>query len=192
MLKYICIFIKNLINMTEIWKTIKDYPNYQVSNLGRVKSLNYLRTGKEKIMKNYKDRGGYLKVDLHKEGKIKKYYIHRLVASAFIPNPNNLPQVNHRNEIKTDNRVENIEWCTAQYNTNYGTRIERMAKAKSIPILQFNKDGKLVRKWDSVIQIEKEMGFDSSSIIKCCKGKLKTCGSFIWRYEEINELKNCA
>ena len=178
--------------MTEIWKTIKDYPNYQISNLGRVKSLGNNKTRKEKILKSYKNNKGYLKVDLYKEGVIKKYYIHRLVASAFLDNPNNLPQVNHKDEDKTNNCVDNLEFCTSQYNINYGTRTKKQIKSKSKTILQFTKQDEFVKKWDNLIQIKKELGFDCSSIIKCCKGKLKTCGSFIWRYEEINELKNCA
>lgn len=164
----------------EIWKDIKDYEGlYQISNLGRVKSIKF---GKEKILKGSKDKDSYLVVSLYKEGKQKNYYIHRLVATAFIDNPNNLPQVNHSNEDKTDNRVENLEWCDSKYNINYGSRNERMAKAKSIPILQFNKDGEFIRKWDSAIEVKNELGFDNSHISKCCKGKLKSVGGFKWRY----------
>ena len=175
----------------EKWKDIEGYEGlYQVSNMGRVKSLERFRKGKhnslvfvnEKILKSRKDGGGYLRVSLSKEGKIKTFKVHRLVASAFLDNPNNLLEVNHINEIKDDNRVNNLEWCNKSYNCNYGSRNERMAKSKYIPILQFTKEGKLVRKWDSITEVEKELGFNHGSISKCCKGKLKTACGYKWRY----------
>lgn len=166
----------------EIWKDIKDYPNYQVSNMGRVKSLNYNRTGKERILKNYKNNMGYLQVYLYKEGKVKMYYIHRLVSQAFIPNPNNLSEVNHINEIKTDNCVENLEWCSRKYNTNYGTRTERTQK----PILQFTKTGEFIKKWDSATQVERDLGINQGNITKCCQGKYKSTCGYRWCYAVIN------
>lgn len=110
----------------EIWKDIKGYEGlYQVSNKGRVKSLNYRRIGKEGILKGRPDKDGYLRIGLYKNKKQKPFYIHRLVAIAFLPNPNNLPQVNHKDENKENNHVENLEWCTSEYNNNYGSRNER-------------------------------------------------------------------
>ena len=173
--------------MEEIWKIIEEYPDYMVSNMGRVKSLNYNRTGKEKIMKGSQDKDGYLKVVLYKEKKEKTHRIHRLVAAAFIDNPNNLSQINHKDEDKTNNRVDNLEFCTAKYNINYGSRNDKMAKSRSIPILQFNLDGEFICKWESGTQVRKDLGFDNSSIIKCCKGKLKSVGGFIWCYADDYE-----
>lgn len=165
--------------MIEVWKDIDGYPNYQASNLGRVKSLNYKKTGVEKILKGYKNRNGYLRVNLSKKGKSKLYYIHRLVAQAFISNPNNWSQINHIDEDKTNNKVDNLEFCTAEYNINYGTRTERTQK----PILQFSKEGEFIRKWDSIVDIERELGFNHSAITKCCKGKLyKSVGGYKWHY----------
>lgn len=114
--------------MEEIWKDIKGYEGlYQVSNYGRVKSFKH---NKEKLRKEVKDNMGYLIVNLSKNGNKKIYKIHRLVAEAFLQNPNNYPQVNHKDENKINNRADNLEWCTAKYNSNYGTRNERMSNTK--------------------------------------------------------------
>lgn len=115
--------------MEEIWKDIKDWKDYQVSNLGNVKRLNYRKTGKEKKIKQQKLKYGYLYITLNQNGKRKTFRVHRLVAQAFIPNPNNLPQVNHKDEDKTNNVVENLEWCDARHNSNYGTRNKRISEA---------------------------------------------------------------
>ena len=115
--------------MKEIWKDIEGYEGrYQVSNFGNVKSLNYKHTGEEKIMQSCKDKIGYLHIKLFMNGKPKMYKVHRLVAQAFIPNSNNYPQVNHKDENKINNNVNNLEWCTAKYNSNFGTRKERLRK----------------------------------------------------------------
>lgn len=175
-----------MMNDMEIWKDIEGYPNYQVSNMGRVKSLERIDNNnhlvKEKILKGIKERKGYFLVSLWKDGEGKSFSVHRLVAQAFLDNPNNLPQVNHKNEIKDDNRVENLEYCDSKYNANYGTRNKRLSK----PILQFSKTGEFIREWDSATQVEKELGIDNSSIAKCCKGQYKTVGGFIWCYAVIN------
>lgn len=176
----------------EEWRIIEDYPNYMVSNMGRVKSLERnvvkgrggLCKIEEKILKSRKDKYGYLKVDLYKEGKQKTHTIHRLVATAFIDNPNNLSQINHRDEDKTNNCADNLEFCTAKYNINYGSRNEKMAKSRSIPLLQFNLDGEFIKKWESGRQVQKDLGFDNSSITKCCKGKCKSVYDCIWGYEK--------
>lgn len=187
----------------EIWRDIEGYEGlYQVSSDGRVKSLEKVNNNhlvKEKILKSGNNGMGYLFVVLSKEGKIKNYTIHRLVAQAFLPNPDNLPQVNHKDEDKSNNRVENLEWCTQQYNNTYGTRLKKSAKANSIPILQFNLDSQFIKKWDSTMQIERELGFYHSNISNCCRGKYKTAYGFVWMYQKIgvfeidvNKLKRVA
>lgn len=168
----------------EEWKDIEGYPNYMVSNLGRVKSLKF---GKEKILKSRKNNDGYLYINLCKEGKKKTHTIHRLVAQAFLPNPNNLPEVNHKDEDKTNNRIENIEYCDRKYNINYGNRNEKMAKSLSKPILQFTKEMELVRKWESATDASRVLGINQGDICSCLKGKLKSVGGFIWGYEKDYE-----
>ena len=113
--------------MTEIWKNIEGYEGkYQVSNLGQVKSM----IGQEKVLHPKKHRNGHLQIGLHKDKKRKTMYIHRLVAQAFIPNPDNLPGVNHKDENPNNNNVDNLEWCTQKYNCNYGTRVDRIMETK--------------------------------------------------------------
>lgn len=118
----------------EVWKDIEGYEGlYQVSNMGRVKSLGATnRVGwhlREKILKQTIEPKGYLKVGLRKNNKIQTVRVHRLVANAFLPNPFNLPQVNHKDENKTNNHVENLEWCTNKYNNNYGSKPKKSAEA---------------------------------------------------------------
>ena len=118
------------LNMQEIWKDINEYEGkYQISNLGRVKSLNYARRKQERILKpGIQKKTGYISVTLLKERKKKTKTIHRLVAETFIPNPENLHQINHKDENKQNNCVDNLEWCSAKYNSNYGHRNEKISK----------------------------------------------------------------
>ena len=182
--------------LKEIWKDIKDYEGlYQVSNFGRVKSLarrvrsgNANRTLKETILKPNKKETGYLEVGLYKNQKFKSYLVHRLVAIAFISNPNNYPEVNHKHEFeKQDNNIDNLEWATRKENANYGTRNERHRKALCVPVYQYTLDKKLVRVWDSMADCNKEKGFSTGNISQCCKGIRKKHKNFIWSYELLKE-----
>lgn len=172
--------------MNEIWKDINGYEElYQVSNFGNVKSLNYRNTDEEKILKNRKDKGGYLRVFLCKNKKRKYYLIHRLVALAFIPNPDNKPCIDHINTDRTDNRVCNLQWCSHKENSNNPNtknKVMSYSNYKSKPIIQFSKDGELIRKWDCIRDVQREMGINNASISECCNGKRKTAGGYIWRY----------
>ena len=172
--------------MKEEWRDIAGYEGlYQVSNFGRVKSLNYNHTiGKERILKPSITKRGYLMVVLFKNKKGKTFLIHRLVAQAFIPNPNNYPCVNHKSEIKTQNNVENLEWCDNKYNLNYGTRVERIFKKTtngkcSKPVLQIDPTtDEVIAEFPSIHQVQRELGYKIAHISACCKGRRKTCGNF--------------
>ena len=177
----------------EIWRNISGCPDYQVSNLGRVKSMERkvkgkfgsIRTLKEKILKPRKNRYNYLQVFLCKEGNGKNMYIHRLVCDAFIPNPYNLPEINHKDENPLNNNVENLEYCDRLYNCNYGNRNNRISKS--------NTNGKKSKAvicletgliYSSTREIQRQSGFKQSSISQCCNGKRKTCGGYHWKYVE--------
>lgn len=167
--------------MTETWKDIKGYEGlYQVSNCGNV-------FGKRKEIKQFKDKGGYLKVTLTDGNKLKSFGVHRLVAQAFIPNPDNLPQVNHKDENKENNCVDNLEWCTAKYNSNYGTRNRRKSQSmingkKAKTVYQYSIDGQFIREWPSLSEIQRQLGFFESNICKCTLGQRKTAYGYIWKY----------
>jgi hypothetical protein len=183
--------------MTEIWRTaIYDgevYEGYEVSNLGRVKSLNYRRTGRAELMKPGKAKG-YLVIDLWKNGKMKKCRVHRLVAETFLENPENKPEVNHIDEDKTNNFVflnedgsvdkekSNLEWVWHIDNINHGTRNKRVAKARSKPVLQLSLSGHLIREWESTMECGRN-GFNQSHVAACCRGERKTHKDFRFQYK---------
>ena len=171
----------------EEWRDIKGYEGkYMVSNLGRVKSLNYRRTGKEKILKAYpnKDDYGYLKVKLCKDGKVRYPLVHVLVATAFLENPDNLPEVNHKDENSKNNCVENLEYCSRSYNVNYGTRNKKVAEKISKPVFSVDKESGLIMWWQSAREAERCTGIAQSHITACCKGKRKSAGGHIWFYAD--------
>ena len=162
----------------EIWKDIEGYENYQISSFGRVKSVKF---GKEKILKP-RIKKGYLLVDLYKNGKRKMCSIHRLVAMTFLPNSQNLPQVNHIDENSLNNKVDNLEWCTSKYNINYGTRTQRCVEKISKPVLQYTKDGFFIKEWKSTMDVYRNLGYCYQSISACCLGKIKSAYGFLWKY----------
>lgn len=163
----------------EEWKDIKGYEGlYRISNWGRVFSTHTNRVIKNRLT------GRYLQVSLSKNGKITQPLVHRLVAEAFIPNTDNLPQVNHKDEDKTNNRVDNLEWCSCEYNNNYGTHCQRISKTKSIEVEQWSLDGELIKVWSSQQEIKRILGFHQSNISKCCNGERHTAHDFVWKWKQ--------
>lgn len=191
--------------MNEIWKDIDGYNGlYQISNLGRVKSLG--RRGKgcsleDRVLKHNINKDGYHLVNLKDVNHVAKWYsVHRLVALHFIPNPNNLPIINHKDEDKSNNYMDNLEWCTIQYNNSYGTVVERQSNNKkgqsnewlNKPILQYSLEGEFIAEFDSTTQaaqfLAPVLGKDIEKIKKAINNQLrkypngKSCG-FNWRYK---------
>lgn len=156
-------------------KDIKGYEGlYAITSCGKVWSYR-----SKKFLKSCKQSTEYLAVTLCKDGTRKSYTIHRLVAEAYLPNPNNLPQVNHKDENKTHNYINNLEWCDNTYNVNYGTHNKRVGRARSKTVICVETN--IV--YYSPTEVEQTLGIDASSIHKCCKGKRHTAGGYHWRYD---------
>ena len=166
----------------ETWKDIENYEGlYQISNKGRVRNS---RSGRILIQKiKNTDSNSYRLIVLSKDNVKKCNSIHRLVAKAFLPNPNNLPCVNHKDENGENNIVENLEWCTHKYNTNYGTCIKRFSEKNKKPILQI-KDGTVINEFSSAIEACEKYGFKRSCISECCRGRLKTYKCFQFKFKQ--------
>lgn len=164
--------------MQEIWKDIPGYENlYQVSNIGNVRSLHNRYKNKE-YLKPCINGKGYLLVSLCKNHSQKSINVHRLVAQVFIPNPNNLPCINHKDENKQNNNVDNLEWCTYQYNNTYGQRLTKSALKQGIPVKCIETE--VI--YSSAYAASRATGIWQSGICLCCKGRKKTAGNFHWQY----------
>ena len=193
--------------MLEIWRTAiykgEPYEGFEVSNLGKILSLNYKNTGRAELLNPGNDGGGYLQVCLSKNRKGKMCKVHRIIAETFLENPDNLPEVNHKDEDKTNNFVflnedgtvnkekSNLEWKNHRDNCNHGTRNERIAKANKIAhtngkqskkVLQFTLDDEFVREWPSASECGRN-GFNQGHVSACCRGEEKTYKGFKWCYK---------
>lgn len=181
----------------EIWKDVKGYEGYyQVSNMGRVKSMRVLKTPKNGAIcrknaflstKTTHDKR-YIIVALCRDGEIKPTPVHRLVAETFIPNPNNLPFVNHKDEDPTNNHVDNLEWCTCAYNLAYNNGYARRAETRRKSykrVLQIDDNGRVVQEWESAIAAARGMGCALASISRAINGHRKRVRGykFVWKDE---------
>lgn len=180
--------------MKEIWKAVEGYEDYyEVSSYGNVRSLDRIvvysdgrkRLHKGSMLKPDKNEDGYLRIRISKSDKVKAVLIHRLIAQAFIPNPSNLPEVNHKDENKTNNCVDNLEWCTRLYNINYGTRNEKVAVKLSKPVFQIDKiTNEVITEYPSAAEAVRQLNIGNGSISRCCNGKQKTYKGYKWKFKE--------
>lgn len=191
----------------EEWRDIDGYEGlYQVSNLGRVKSLSRYARMKGRSAREVKEKilsqanvNGYRGVILSINGNKKTFRVHRLVAQAFIPNPHNLPYINHKDEVRSNNNVSNLEWCTPLYNNMYGTAMERKREKlkhcnhsrSARKVAQYSLDGKLIQVYSSIAEAKKKTGARHIASVCCGKANHRTAGGYIWRHvdrEEVEEV----
>lgn len=167
-----------------MWQPIVGYEGiYEINRRGEVR-----RVKSGYISRGYIGRDGYRRISLTVNGKTKPYLAHRLLAIAFIPNPLNLPCINHKDENKANNSLDNLEWCTYRYNLNYGTHNIRANETRKKPILQFSKDGAFIREWKSVTDLRNETGMDITHVSSCCRGKRKSANGYRWQYKNEKEI----
>lgn len=173
--------------MREVWKDIPGYENiYQASSFGNIRIKYYRKTGLPKLKAQIIDKDGYCIVCLTKNGKQKSCRVNRLIAKTFLSSFSPTLQVNHKDENKQNNSIENLECISAIDNMNWGTRTARMKdkkkNQKSVRILQFSLSGELIKEWISSMEIQRAFGYDRSAILRCCKNKQETSYGYKWKY----------
>ena len=188
------------------WREIDGFPNYMVSNTGEIKILNYNETGTAKVLIPHKLSNGYLGINLYDDNKRSCYLlIHRLVAQAFLPNPNGYRIINHKDENRSNNSVNNLEWCSYKYNLNYGNRNSKLSNSLtnnpffSIPVLQYSKTKEFLKEFPSIAEAARTINNGNikaavTNILKCCKGvadtqfgivRRKTAYGYIWKFKTL-------
>lgn len=190
----------------EGWREIDGFPNYMVSNTGEIKSLNYNKTGREKVLIPHKLSNGYLGINLYDSNKRSCYLlIHRVVAQAFLPNPNGYKIINHKDENRSNNFVSNLEWCSYKYNLNYGNRNSKLSNSLtnnpffSIPVLQYSKTREFLKEFPSIAEAARTVNNGNikaavTNILKCCREvtdtqfgtvRRKTAYGYVWKFKTL-------
>lgn len=168
--------------MNEIWKDIEEYEGlYQISNLGNIKSKK--RQGTNGTVTKHLSKIGYYTVDLYKNSKRQTKYLHRLIAETFILNPNNLRCINHKNGIKTDNRIENLEWCSHSENNKHAYYLGLKTNCKKIKQIDLETE-EVLNIFYSMNEAARKTNISQSAISFCCNNKRKTAGGYIWKFAD--------
>lgn len=174
------------LTVDELWKDIKGYEGlYKISNMGRVKSFRQWTRAScpdEYILKPSIANNGYCQVTLYKDAKKKKFLVHRLVAEAFLPNPHNLPHINHKDENRLNNIVDNLEWCTPRYNNNYGTARLRSSLTQGHPVKQYLVSGQWIATYATPSIASKITGISTPNINSCARGASQLAGGYLWSH----------
>lgn len=189
----------------EIWKDIPGYEGrYRVSSWGRVMSMNFEGRCGPRLLRGTVSCYGYRVVTLYKDGKEKKWFVHRLVAIAFIPNPGNKPMIDHIDTVRTNNHIENLRWCTLTENQNNPLTLKKFSQTSTgrrfseetrkrmsaihkeihfTPIYQLSLSGEIIKEWPGLKIAAEELGVQHRSISQCCRGRYKTAGGYKWKYK---------
>lgn len=179
--------------MREIWKDIPEFEDsYQVSNFGGFRSKDRyakvcgggMRLVRGRVLKPQRCVNGYMEISCNREQQRRVFLLHRIVARLFVTNPNNYPEVNHKDEDIANCRADNLEWCTSKYNANYGTRTQRCLEnnPQKRAVNQYTKDGEFIRRWGMIEEAARHVGVDGSAITRVCRGRQRTSKGFVWRY----------
>lgn len=181
--------------VNEIWKAVVGFEGlYEVSNLGKVRSLKNKGSLTPKELKLQKCYNGYRKVSLYSAETAKQYFVHRLVAEAFLPNTNGYSCVNHKDENRQNNSVDNLEWCTYGYNNSFGERVRKTINSRNLhgsygaekPVIKYSLCGEFLKEYKSISDASRENKISTSRISRCCRRivKCKTAGGYVWKYSE--------
>lgn len=166
------------------WETVQEYDRYEVNALGEIRHKN-----RKRILKPRSNPGGYLYVSFNINGKRRNYAVHRIVASAFIDNPDRLPEVNHKDHNRQNNNVDNLEWVSSSANKSHANKLSTNRHSRGKKISQYTKQGEYIKTFPTITEAAQEIGLTIGAISNCASGRSKTSGGYIWKFAEGSTTK---